>query len=403
MKKTLQNTMVKNKTIILRVDYNVPFQNGMILDDTKIKETLETINYLLTENCKIVILSHLGKIKKEEDKYKYSLEPIANHLKKLLNQEIYFAKDNMSPELKKRISELKPREILMLENTRFADYPNRLESNCDAQLSLFWSSLGDIYVNDAFGSSHRRHASTYGIAKYIPSCIGFLMQKELYSLDKLVKEPEHPYIVVMGGAKADDKIELMEKLIEKCDYLLCAGGIANTCLKALDFNIGQSLASMDYRTIDRIQKIMLNNQSKIMLPLDAIVGSTYDENYVKYKLINKIDDNDLILDVGVKTLEKYNQVIQNAKTVFLNGTLGLYENQKFANGTKEFFRMLSESSAMVVVGGGDSASAVRRLGYENKFTYISSGGGATLDYLGSGKLVALEVIPEEENIETLDL
>jgi phosphoglycerate kinase len=403
MKKTLQNMNVTNKTVIVRVDYNVPIENGKILDDNKILETLETIEYLMAENCKIILLSHLGKVKTEADKMKYTLEPVAKRLKEILNSEVYFTKDILSPDLKKRVAELNPKEILMLENTRFADVPNRLESTCDAQLSLFWSSLADVFVNDAFGTAHRAHASNYGIAKYIPSCIGFLMQKELFSLNKLVKNPEHPFVVVMGGAKIDDKIELMENLIKKCDYLLCAGGIANTCLKALDFGIGQSIASMDFRIINKLQKMMLENKEKFVLPLDAIVGSTYDESYVKYKRIDAIDDNDLILDVGVKTLEKYQKVLSSAKTIFLNGTLGMYENPKFANGTKEFFKMLTNTNAIVVVGGGDSASAVKNLGYQNKFTYISSGGGATLDYLGKENLIALDVIKEEEEIETLDL
>ncbi|MCI8575769.1 MAG: phosphoglycerate kinase [Bacilli bacterium] len=403
MKKTLQNMKVTNKTVIVRVDYNVPILNGKILDDSKIIETLETINYLISENCKIILLSHLGKIKTEADKLKYSLEPVAKHLKDLVNSEVYFTKDIMSPDLKKRVSELKPQEILMLENTRFADLPKPLESTCDAQLSLFWSSLADVFVNDAFASAHRAHASNYGIAKYIPSCIGFLMQKELFSLNKLVINPEHPFVVVMGGAKMDDKIELMENLIKKCDYLLCAGGIANTCLKALDFGVGQSIVSKDFRIIDKLKKMMLENKEKFVLPLDAIVGSTYDENYVKYKRIDTIDDNDLIQDIGVKTLEKYQKVISSAKTIFLNGTLGMYENPKFANGTKEFFNMLSKTDAIVVVGGGDTSSAVKNLGYQNQFTYVSSGGGATLDYLGKEKLIALDVIEEGETIETLDL
>jgi len=403
MKKCLQNMDVKNKRILLRVDYNVPIQNGRILDNTKIKETLETINYLMAENCKIIILSHLGKVKSEEDKLRYSLKPVAECLKSLLQTEVYLTKDILSSDLKNRVEELKPKDILMLENTRFADLKGSLESKCDPQLSMLWASLGDVFVNDAFGCAHRAHASNYGIAKHIPSCIGFLMQKELFGLNRLVMNPEHPFVVCMSGAKIDDKIELLEKLISKCDYLLCGGGIANTCLKALNFNIGQSLASINYQTIKRIQKIMLENKEKIMLPLDAIVGSTYDESYVKYKLIDKIDDNDVILDVGIKTLEKYKTAIMSAKTVFINGTLGLYENIKFANGTKEFFEMVSKSNAISIVGGGDSASAVRNLGYENKFTYISSGGGATLEYLGAGNLIALDAIEEEDSIETLDL
>lgn len=403
MKKCIQEMDLENKKVILRVDYNVPMQNGMILDDTKIRDTLETINYLIEKNCKIIILSHLGKIKSEEDKLKYSLEPIANHLKQLVNTEVYFTKEILSNDLRIRIENLNPKEILLLENTRFIDYPNNLESSCDTQVSMLWASLGDVFVNDAFASAHRMHASTYGIAKYLPSCIGFLFQKELMELDKLVKDPEHPFVVIMGGAKADDKIGLIESLIDKCDYLLCGGGIANTCLKALDFNIGQSLCSNNYFVIEKLQKIMLENKEKLVLPLDAIVGSTYDENYIKYKLIDKIDDNDLILDIGVKTLEKYKEPIKNAKMIFINGTVGLYENMKFANGTKELFKMISESSATTIVGGGDSAAAVRNLGYKDKVTYISSGGGATLEYLAKGTLPALEIISEGDVIETLDL
>lgn len=403
MKKSLQNMDIKNKTIILRVDYNVPMKNGKILDDTKIRETLETINYILAENCKIVMLSHLGRVKNEADMQKYSLKPIADYLKKLINTEVYFTKEILSPDLKTRVQNLKPKEILMLENTRFADVPNKLESSCDAQLSLFWSSLGDVFVNDAFGTTHRKHASNYGIAKHIPSCIGFLVEKELYSLNKCILSPEKPFVVLMSGAKVDDKIELMENLVKKCDYLLCGGGIANTCLKALDFNIGQSLASNNPFIMERLQKMMLENKEKFILPLDAIVGSTYDENYVKYKLIDKIDDNDMILDVGVKTLEKFKKAIEEAKTIFINGTLGYYENIKYANGTKEFLKMVTDSKAITVVGGGDAASSVRNLGYASKMTYISSGGGATLEYLATGKLDALDIIPEEDAIETLDL
>ncbi len=403
MKKCLQNIDVKNKRVILRVDYNVPIQNGKILDDTKIRETLETILYLMEENCRIIILSHLGKIKKEEDKYRYSLKPVADHLKILLNTEVYFTKDILSNDLNQRVDELKPKEILMLENTRFADFPTRLESTCDPQLSNAWASLGDVFINDAFGTAHRKHASNYGIAKRLPNAIGFLVQKELNALDELIGNPKKPFIVVMGGAKIDDKIELIENLISKCDYLLFGGGIANTCLKALDFNIGQSLASIDYKTISRISKIMLENKEKIMLPLDAVVGSTYDENYVKYKRIDKIDDNDIILDIGIKTLEKYKTVIEKANTIFINGTLGFYENIKFANGTKEFFNIVTQSKAITVVGGGDAASSAKNLGYADRITYISSGGGATLEYIGTGKLIALDAMEEEEEIETLDL
>ena len=403
MKKCLQNMNVRDKRVILRVDYNVPVVNGNILDDSKIKETLETIYYLLGENCRIILLSHFGKIRNERDKAIYSLEIVARRLKELIGQEVYFSKDNFGSEVVKRVQVMKPKEILMLENTRFMDYPNKLESKCDAQLSLFWANLGDVFVNDAFATAHRKHASTYGISTHIPSCIGFLMQKEIGMLDRLVVHAIHPFTVIMGGAKMDDKITLIESLLPKCEHLLCGGGIANTCLKALDFNVGESIVSENPMVLDKVKQILLEYKDKIMLPVDVIVGSTYDKNYVKYKLITNVEDNEIIFDIGTKTLQKYKTVIEESQTIFLNGTVGLYEDQKFANGTKELLQMITSSKAVSVCGGGDSASSVRNFGFGNKFTYISSGGGATLEYLGSGHLVALDAIEEESTIETLDM
>lgn len=403
MKKCLQNMIVKNKKVILRVDYNVPILNGKILDDSKIKATLETIYYLLNENCKIIILSHFGKIKNEFDKQKYSLQIVANKLKELLGQEVYFSKVNFGQEVVDRVALLKEKEILMLENTRFMDLPNKLESKCDMQLSLFWANLADVFVNDAFATAHRRHASTYGISTYIPSCIGFLMQKEIGMLDRLVIHAVHPFTVIMGGAKLDDKIDLILSLLPKCEHLLCGGGIANTCLKALGFNVGESIVSENPEIIEKVKEFLLKYKEKIILPVDVIVGSTYDKNYVKYKLITDVLDNDVIYDVGAKTLDKFRNAILDSKTIFINGTIGMYEDMRFANGTKELLNIITNSDGISVCGGGDSASSVRNFGFENKFTYISSGGGATLEYLASGHLVALDAIKEETIIETLDM
>ncbi len=405
MKKCLQNIIVKNKKIILRVDYNVPVINGKIIDDSKIKLTLDTIYYLLSENCKIILLSHFGKVRNNQDKLKYSLEPIANHLKMLLNKEdVYFSKENYGIEVINRVNQMLPKEILVLENTRFMDVPNKLESNSDAQLSEFWASLGDIFVNDAFGCAHRTHASNYGISKYIPSCIGFLMQKELGMLNRLVLHPIHPFTVIMGGAKIDDKLELMENLLPKCDHLLCGGGIANSCLQALGFNIGESLATDNDEVTNKIKQLLLKYKNKFILPLDCVVGSTYDANFAQYKLIDKVLDNDIILDIGTRTLQKYANIIMNSETIFVNGTVGAYENVKFANGTKELLGLLKKSDAIVVIGGGDASSSVNNLGYNNAFTYVSSGGGATLEYIAKEHLKALDSIDEEEQaVEVLDL
>ncbi len=401
MKLCLQNVDVKNKTVVLRVDYNVPQKDGHILDDSKMKLSLETIYYLLNQNCKIVILSHLGKVKTNEDKQKYSLEPVAKHLSELLGKEVYFSKENFGTDVVNRVKALKPQDILMLENTRTLDVPNKLESRCDSQLSLFFASLGDVFVNDAFASSHRKHASTYGISKYLPSCIGFLMQKEISMLDRLIMHPIHPYTVIMGGAKIDDKLSLIESLLPKCDHLLLGGGLANTCLDILGFETGESLVSEDNNVRSKVRELLLKYKDKIVLPLDVIVGSTYDLSYVKYKPVNEVSLNEMIYDVGYKTLQKYGSILKDTQTVFINGTVGMYENPKYANGTKELLSMLSKINAVVVVGGGDALSSVKNLGFENKFTYTSSGGGATLDYLATGELNALEGM--KEDIETLQL
>lgn len=404
MKKCLQNTNVLNKRVLLRVDYNVPIKDGKILDDSKIKATLETICYLLSENCKIIILSHLGKIKTESDKSKYSLKIVAERLKELLDKEVYFSHENFGVPVVDRVNALNDGEILMLENTRFLDVPGNLESGCDPQLSMFFASLADVFVSEAFGTAHRRHASNYGVTKYMESCIGFLMQKEIGMLNRLVIHPIHPFTVIMGGAKIDDKLELLEKLLPKCEHLLLGGGLANTCLKALGFSVGSSLSSNNYKTIKTVQDMLLKYKDKIMLPLDAIVGISYDKDYIKYKMINEIEPNEIILDIGVKTLEKYKTVINNSETIFLNGTVGMYENMRFANGTKELLNIITSSNAITVAGGGDAASSAYNFGCGYKFTYISSGGGATLEYLATQTLPALDNISEEDdNIETLDL
>ncbi len=402
MKQRIENMDLKDKTVVVRCDYNVPINGGIILDDTKIVESLETIRYLIKNNCKIIILSHMGKVKTEEDKLLYSLEPVARRLKELVGREVYFNKEGMDPNLPEQIQLMLPRDILLLENTRFLDVPNKLESKNDVQLSAFFASLGEVFVMDAFASSHRAHASTVGITKFLPSCIGFSVERELASIDRFLSNPEHPFTVIMGGAKVEDKLDLIETLLPKCDHLLLAGGLANSFLKALNFNIGSSLATESEITINKLKQIMLTYREKLMLPLDAVVGSTYDKNYARYRKINEIGDNDVILDIGIKTLDKYKTAIYGSKTIFLNGTMGLYEDIRFSNGTKELFNTLKNTNAIVVVGGGDSVGAVKRLGFKDEFTYLSCGGGATLEYLTKGHLVGIDSVMEESHVEVLD-
>lgn len=403
MFKTLRNTDVKNKRVVLRCDLNVPIKDGFILDDSKIKASLETINYLIENDCKIIILSHLGKVKTKADKAKNTLEPVYNRLRELLKREIYFSRETRAVNLYMQVESMLPKDVLLLENTRFEDLNGNLESGCDPQLSMYWASLCDVFVMDAFGTSHRKHASTYGISKYVPSCIGFLVEKELTCLGKFVINGKRPLTIVMGGAKIEDKIGLIEKFLDKCDYLLLTGGIANTFLKVLNINIGASLCSKNPEILEKVKNMLLNYRNKIMLPLDVIVANTYDENYVKYKRLNELDENDIILDCGNKTIEKYKTAIDESETVFVNGTMGKYEDIRFANGTKEFLRMLSLSNKILVAGGGDSVSAINNFGYSNAFTYLSSGGGATLEYLTTNKLPGLEGIDEDDEVEVLDM
>lgn len=395
MYKTLKNTDLKDKKVVLRCDFNVPIKDGIILDDSKIRESLETINYLVDQNCKIVILSHFGKVKSIEDKKTNTLEPVYNRLKELLKRDIYFSHETRAVNLYLQVDALLPKDILLLENTRFEDLNGNLESGCDPQLAMYWASLCDVFVMDAFASAHRKHASTYGISKYVPSCIGFLVEKELNSLKRYIINGEKPLTVVMGGAKIEDKIELIESFLNKCDYLLLTGGIANTFLKVLNINIGESLASKNPTILEKVRELLLNYREKIMLPLDVIVATTYDKSYIKYKHLNELDSDDIIVDCGNKTIEKYKTAVLNSKTVFVNGTMGIYEDERFSNGTKEFLRMLKESGCTLVAGGGDSVSAINIFGYADSFTYLSSGGGATLKFLTDENLPGLSGIDEE--------
>ncbi len=393
MKKTIKDIDLDGKKVILRCDFNVPMQDGEITDDTKIVESLETINYLLDKGCKLILMSHLGRVTKEVDKASNSLRPIATRLSNLLKREVLFMNLTRGEELTNKVNEMQTKDIILIENTRFEDVPNNLESNCDEELSSYWASLGEMFVNDAFGTVHRCHASNYGISKYLPSVIGFLMEKELKALSVLTTNPERPFTVVMGGAKLKDKIPLIESIIKTCDYLLLGGGIANTFLKALNFNIGLSLCEDE--EIPLVKKIMLENKSKILLPVDAIVGNKYDENYARYALINGVNDNEVIYDISERTLEKYREVINQSRTIFTNGTMGMYEDKKFRNGSFEMYKMLAKSPAKVIVGGGDSLSALKSFQLTGRYFFLSTGGGATLEYLANPDLKCLERIEDK--------
>ncbi len=402
MKQLLRNMYVDNKRILLRCDFNVPIVGGNITDESKIIKSLETINYLLERNCKIIILSHLGRVKNEEDKAKYSLMIVKNSLERLLNKPIKFASDILSEETKNMALNLQSGEILLLENTRFLDIPNKLESTLNEDVAKQIASLGEIFVFDAFAVAHRKHTTVVGIPKYLPSCLGFLVEKEKNMLDKIVVNPERPFTVIMGGAKVDDKLKIINSLLPKCEHLLVSGGIANSFLSALGLNIGASLKTENPETIKELKKLMLTYKEKFAFPLDAIVTTTYSDKPT-IKNINKIDTNDVIKDIGTKTIDKYSSIINESNTIFMNGTMGIYEEKEFANGTILILNTLKEKKDHVLIGGGDTVGATNTLGFKNVFPNISSGGGATLDYIAYGSLPGIDAIGEEDEIEVLDL
>lgn len=402
MKQLLRNMYVDNKRILLRCDFNVPIVGGNITDESKIIKSLETINYLLERNCKIIILSHLGRVKTEEDKTKYSLMIVKNSLERLLNKPIKFASDILSEETKNMALNLQSGEILLLENTRFLDIPNKLESTLNEDVAKQIASLGEIFVFDAFAVAHRNHTTVVGIPKYLPSCLGFLVEKEKNMLDKIVVNPARPFTVIMGGAKVDDKLKIINSLLPKCEHLLVSGGIANSFLSALGLNIGASLKTENPETIKELKKLMLTYKEKFAFPLDAIVTTTYSDKPT-IKNINKIDTNDVIKDIGTKTIDKYSSIINESNTIFMNGTMGIYEEKEFANGTILILNTLKEKKDHVLIGGGDTVGATNTLGFKNVFPNISSGGGATLDYIAYGSLPGIDAIGEEDEIEVLDL
>ncbi len=374
---------IKNKKIVLRLDLNVTIKNGVILDDTKIVKSLETINYLLNNNCHILMMSHLGKIKTEDDLKTNSLKVVCERLSKLLNKEIIFVENPVDSKIPNILDE---HQLVLLENTRYMDYPDKKESKCDLELAKFWASAGEIFVNDAFGTSHRKHASNYGISKYLDSYYGLLFQKELEGLKPIIgSNIKHPFTVIMGGAKVDDKIDLIKSLLKKCDYLLVGGGIANTFLKAKGYNIGASL--LNEEALANVKDITDIYADKIILPDDVTVLSN---DKVITCNIKEVKDNDIIYDIGDKTIKEYQSFINQSATIFINGTMGLYEDERFATGTQEVLAILSQSKAITIAGGGDAVSSINKFNLADGFDFLSTGGGATLEYITDEKIQCFE-------------
>ena len=381
--KTIKDFDLNNKKVIIRVDFNVPIKDGIITDDTRIKESLKTIKYAIDNNAKVILMSHLGRIKEENDKLKNTLKPVSVRLSELLNKEVTFVPNTRGEELENSINNLQPGEVLLMENTRFEDLEDKKESKNNEELGKYWASLGDIYINDAFGTAHRAHASNVGIASNLPSGIGFLIQKELDNLLPAINNPQKPFTVILGGAKVSDKIGVIENIVKKADYILIGGGMAFTFLKAEGIEIGSSL--LDSESIDFCKKILKENENKIILPIDVVTDQ-------KECFITDITMEERGLDIGSKTVKLFKQYLDNSKTIIWNGPVGMFEEEKYSNGTKGICEILKNVDAIKIAGGGDTASAVKNFGYEDAFTHISTGGGASLELLEGKVLPGIDVI-----------
>ena len=386
MIKTIEDFDLKGKRVIIRVDFNVPIKNGEIGDDTRIKESLQTINYAINNGAKVILLSHLGRIKTEEDKVKNSLEPVSKRLSILLGKEVLFVNETRGKKLEECVNNLKDGDVLLIENTRYEDLNGKKESGNDEELGKYWASLGDIFINDAFGTAHRAHASNVGIASHLPSGIGYLMKKELDNMLPVIEKPNHPFTIILGGSKVSDKIGVIENLIDKADYLLIGGGMTYTFLKAKGLEIGKSL--LDEEMLDYC-KNLLDKTDKIILPVDAVTSKSLDDNTCEVK--EKLLSDDMGLDIGPETVKLFSKYIEMSKTIIWNGPMGVFENPLYQNGTKGICEAFNKDQ-IVIVGGGDSASAVVNLGYKDKVTHISTGGGASLELLEGKELPGIEAI-----------
>ncbi len=392
MKKTIRDFDLNNKRVIIRVDYNVPIKDGIITDDNRILASIPTINYALENGAKIILMSHLGRIKTEEDKETNSLNIVASRLSKILNREVVFSDMTHGPELEDSINNLSQGDILLMENTRFEDLDGKKESSNDPELGKYWASLGDIFINDAFGTCHRAHASNVGIASHLPSGIGFLVEKEINNLSVL-NNPDRPFTVIMGGAKVADKIGVIENLVTKADYILVGGGMAYTFLKAKGLPIGKSL--LDEENIDFCKKMLKEYSNKIILPIDSVNGKDISDESVSECNIQDMKDDDIGLDIGHSTVELFKQYLEQSKTIIWNGPVGYSEIEAFSTGTKELCEILKNLDATKIIGGGDTAAAVINFGYSEYMTHISTGGGASLEYLEGKILPGIDIISDK--------
>ncbi len=374
-KKTIRDVDYRGKRVLVRVDFNVPIKNGQVGDDTRIRAALPTLQYLLDQGAALILCSHLGRPKGEPNP-EFSLRPVADHLSKLLGRPVAFAEDCIGPVAEKAAAALKPGEVLLLENTRF----HAGETKNDEQMSRQLASLADLYVNDAFGSAHRAHASTEGVAKFLPAAAGFLMEKEIQYLGQAVADPKRPFIAILGGAKIGDKIGVIRNLLSKADQVLIGGGMANTFFKAQGYPVGDSL--VEDEALETAKQLLQDGGAKLRLPVDMVIADRFEaEAEMKILPVGAVPDGWRIMDIGPETVKVFEKALEGAGTVAWNGPMGVFEFPRFAQGTFGVAKAVANCGATTIIGGGDSVAAINQSGLADKITHISTGGGASLEML----------------------
>lgn len=388
-KKTIRDVDFKDKKVLVRVDFNVPMKEGAVSDDTRIRAAIPTIQYLLDKGAAVILCSHLGRPKGGPD-LAFTLRPVAEYLGKLLGKNVKFAEDCVGPAAEKAAKDLKFGEVLVLENTRF--HPE--EEKNDLELARQMASLADIYVNDAFGTAHRAHSSTEGVARYLPGVAGFLMEKEIKYLGEAVANPKRPFVAILGGAKISDKIGVIKNLLAKADVILIGGGMANTFFKAQGYPVADSL--VEEEALETARELLKSGSTKLRLPVDVAIGDKFDaESQKKIIQAGPVPEGWRILDIGPDSVEAYGKVIKTAGTVVWNGPMGVFEFPKFAEGTFAIAKEIAASNAVSVIGGGESVSAVQKSGVADKITHISTGGGASLEMLEGLELPGLAALQDK--------